>query len=133
VPLTLKVSAFEQGNQIVFEDEDGDVLGVTDTREARAPRDSENDSDRPSPGTPGPILTPEAVEALNNKLSTSGQGSKWSMDQIKGKMNEMYRQKMEKRKQKSKEERRHEPARAFQFGNTVSLPFADGGSVSTNN
>jgi len=125
VPLTLKVSAFEQGNQIVFEDEEGDVLGVTDTREARAPRDSENDSDRPSPGTPGPILTPEAAETLNNKLNPSGQGSKWSMDQIKGKMNEMYRQKMEKRKQKSKEERRHEPARAFQFGNTVSLTLVD--------
>jgi hypothetical protein len=41
------------------------------------------------------------------------------MSSIRRKMTDVYSSELEKRKEKDKSHRRHEPARAYQFGNTV--------------
>ncbi|PKS13330.1 hypothetical protein jhhlp_000101 [Lomentospora prolificans] len=130
-PLSPKISAYEEGSQIVFEDPDGDVLAVADVKKFRSRADSE-DSSRQSPSTSGPVLTPEAMDKVKDKSESTGQPvSMWSLDQLKGKVNDVYRQKMEKRKQKTNEQRKHEPARAFRIGNTVIVEDADGEVLKT--
>jgi hypothetical protein len=92
------VNIYEEGSEMVFENKDGDVLDVEP-----APDSHREDTNHV------PIT---AVKPGHDKL--------WTMAGFKKRVGEVYNIEMEKRKDKGKD-RRHEPARAYQFGNTVCL------------
>lgn len=98
-----RLEVYNEGDHIVFENEEGEVLDVQ-----RIP-DPSNDE------LPPPNLAPMA--------SSSSDSFGWSLDGLKRKMSEVYSSEVEKRKEKGKSQRRHEPARAYQFGNAVSIPL----------
>lgn len=95
------VEIYDEGNQMVFENEDGDVLGVE-----RTDGDDNEEASHPA-----------------NTLKPDGEPFSWSFGGLRRKMSEMYTSEMEKRKDKGKAERRHEPARAYQFGNMVRASY----------
>jgi hypothetical protein len=90
------VDVYEEGHDLIFENKDGDVLDVEP-----APESHRQDEDHV------PIT---AVKPGHDKL--------WTISGFKKRVGEVYNTEMEKRKEKG-QDRRHEPARAYQFGNTV--------------
>ncbi|UNI17212.1 Na+/H+ antiporter, variant 2 [Purpureocillium takamizusanense] len=96
------VEIYDEGGQMVFENEDGDVLGVE-----RTDGDDHEDVSHPA-----------------NTLKPNAEPSSWSFSGLRRKMSEVYTSELEKRKDKGKADRRHEPARAYQFGNMVWAPRA---------
>ncbi|KAF9877962.1 na(+) h(+) antiporter [Colletotrichum karsti] len=111
-----KIQIYEEGDNLVVENEDGDVLTV------------ERSEDRPSGNDGKPVQTDLAAVAAK---ASQGEKFNWTLDSFKRKVEDVYTQEVEKRKEKSKSERRHEPARAFQFGNTVIVEDEDGEVIKT--
>ena len=111
-----EVAVYEQGPRVVFEDKDGDVLGVA-TAPGANPEDTPGEA-----GVQGGDL-PEVAQNLTAKRAEEGQPIKfaWSMDYLKRRMGDLYDKEVAKRKTKPQAERKHEPALAYQFGNTVSF------------
>ncbi|EKJ79658.1 hypothetical protein FPSE_00112 [Fusarium pseudograminearum CS3096] len=102
------VNIYEEGHEMVFENQDGDVLDVEPAPDSH--REDENHV---------PIT---AVKPGHDKL--------WTVAGFKKRVGEVYNTEMEKRKDKG-QDRRHEPARAYQFGNTIIVEDADGEVVKT--
>ncbi|OLN82713.1 putative Na(+)/H(+) antiporter C3A11.09-like protein 2 [Colletotrichum chlorophyti] len=115
-----KIQIYEEGNNLVVENEDGDVLTV-----------ERSESKARSPG--GQPQTPVETDLAAVAAAKARQGEKfnWTLDSFRRKVEDVYSQEMEKRKEKSKAERRHEPARAFQFGNTIIVEDEDGEVIKT--
>lgn len=90
---------YDEGDHIVIEDEEGQVVAVEPTEHHTA-----------LPNT----------EPLKEKAREEVQKSGWTYDSLKKSLAKWRDEESQKRKEKSKEERKHAPARAFQFGNTVS-------------
>lgn len=101
-----QVQVYEEGSHLVFENEEGDVL------------DAKESPEQPPEKPPAPQRRP----TLRRQRSQSDPTTQydWSLGGIKKRFNDIYAQELEKRKEKEKSDRRHEPARAYQFGNTVS-------------
>ncbi|KAL0931395.1 sodium/hydrogen antiporter nha1 [Colletotrichum truncatum] len=112
-----KVQIYEEGDHLVVENEDGDVLTVERSNKGSAAADGK------------PVQTDMA--ALAALKSKQDEKFDWTFDSFKRKVEDVYTQEVEKRKEKSKSERRHEPARAFQFGNTVIVEDEDGEVIKT--
>lgn len=107
------VEIYEEGDDMIFENEDGDVLDVQSSPQP------------PKEGLPLPVTA-------SGKQADKGE-SGWTLGGIRKRVNDMYASEVEKRKDhKDKAERRHEPARAYQFGNTVSGPDSLCSIVKTN-
>ncbi|KAF5655964.1 cpa1 family monovalent cation:h+ antiporter, partial [Fusarium heterosporum] len=102
------VDIYKEGHELVFENKEGDVLDVEP-----AP-DSHREDVNHVPIT--------AVKPTHDKL--------WTMSGFKKRVGDVYNFEMEKRKDKGTD-RRHEPARAYQFGNTIIVEDADGEVVKT--
>ncbi|KAM0561463.1 hypothetical protein ACHAPJ_003346 [Fusarium lateritium] len=102
------VNVYEEGHDLVFENKEGDVLDVEP-----APESHQQDESHV------PIT---AIKPGHDKL--------WTVSGFKKRMGEVYNVEMEKRKEKGKE-RKHEPARAYQFGNTIIVEDEDGEVVKT--
>lgn len=102
-----KINIYEEGSQLVFENEDGDVLDVQSSPQPEN-EDEPKTENESKPATGRPALTSSA--------------SGWRHGGWRRKMSEYYSSELEKRKDKGKSDRRHEPARAYQFGNMVSHP-----------
>ncbi|EXK30037.1 CPA1 family monovalent cation:H+ antiporter [Fusarium oxysporum f. sp. melonis 26406] len=102
------VDVYEEGHDMIFENKDGDVLDVEP-----APESHRHDEDHV------PIT---AVKPGHDKL--------WTISGFKKRVGEVYNTEMEKRKEKG-QDRRHEPARAYQFGNTIIVEDEDGEVVKT--
>ena len=102
-----EVEVYEEGDNLVFETQDGDVLAVEPTPEHEEPSEVTEQSERPPMGR---MRSKSEVERFKN----------WTFDGLKKKMNDVYSSEVEKRKAKPDEGKKHEPARAYQFGNTVS-------------
>ena len=100
-----KLEIFQEGDDIIIEDEDGEVLAVHSSQE------------RPSLGD-GQDLESGNFEKQDSK--TEGGKFQWTYDGFKKKIGEVIKSEVQKRREKTKDERKHEPARAYQFGNTVS-------------
>jgi sodium/hydrogen antiporter len=94
-----KVEVYQEGHNIIVENQDGDVLALD-----RTP--SDDDEQEPAMSA--------ARERRPSRVN-------WTFENIRKKIGDVYNQEVEKRKDRGKDERRHEPARAYQFGNTVSL------------
>lgn len=113
------VSVYQEGQRVVFEDTEGDVLGVTAPQAPTAENDTGKAGEQPAPDIS------KAAEKLVQKRAEEATPAhfEWSTNYLKRKMSEMYKKEVEKRKQKAKNERKHEPALAYQYGNTVSCPI----------
>lgn len=98
-----RVNIYEEGHHLVFEDQQGEVI---DTVDLDAVPEPDKDSSEGTDDTKRPDPEPPGLDA------------NWSFGGIRRRFNDMYSMEMEKRKDKSKN-RRHEPARAYQFGNQV--------------
>lgn len=118
------ISVYEEGPHVVFEDSEGDVLGVTTTQPPE-PQQGEAEQQAGSGGSPD---VSEAARNLAEKRAEEEPTPahfEWSTNYLRRKVGEMYNKEVGKRKQKAQNERKHEPAQAYQYGNTVSFfPFS---------
>ena len=96
------VEVYEEGHDMVFENDDGDVLDVQ-----RSPSGADADAQAQGGELPAPAIA-------------KTQSQPWTFNGLRRKVTDMYSTEREKRKGKEAASRRHEPARAYQFGNTVS-------------
>ncbi|CAK7275160.1 Na+/H+ antiporter [Sporothrix epigloea] len=115
---TPRLNIYDEGDNIIIENEQGEVVAVEPTRSHGLPIDGSD------------------VENLKEKLSpevlkAEVDGSGWSYDAIKKRIGNWKNEEIQKRKEKQKEPRKHEPARAYQFGNTIIVEDEDGEVVKT--
>lgn len=92
------VEVYDEGDHIIVENRDGDVLAVV-------------------PSNSGSVR--EKVKDLTSKIESEAGPSGWNYEALKKKVANWYEEEMAKRKGKEKSQRKGEPARAYQFGNTV--------------
>ncbi|RDA84004.1 hypothetical protein CP532_3148 [Ophiocordyceps camponoti-leonardi (nom. inval.)] len=115
-----RLNVYAEGDHLVVEDEEGDVL---DVQSANPPSEDETRQLSASPSNDAeedPAAGP-----------SSGERPVWTLHGLRRKVNEVYTSELEKRKGKAKVQRRHEPARAYQFGNTIIVEDEDGEVVKT--
>ncbi|KAH6603629.1 alkali metal cation h+ antiporter nha1 [Trichoderma cornu-damae] len=113
-----RVNVYEEGDQLVFEDEAGEVL---DARPAQRAAGEGSEA-----GAEAASLAP-----ARQRSKSEAERFHWTMSDIRRKVTDVYSSEMEKRKEKDKSHRRHEPARAYQFGNTIIVEDEDGEVVKT--
>lgn len=100
------IDVYDEGDNIIVENEQGDVLAV----------------EKVGSGADAGAHAQTLKQRLENELEPSG----WSYKGIKQKIGDWRAEELEKRKEKHKSNRRHEPARAYQFGNTIIVEDEDG-------
>ncbi|KAI1751479.1 alkali metal cation/H+ antiporter Nha1 C terminus-domain-containing protein [Xylaria castorea] len=100
-----KFEVYDEGDHIVIEDEEGQVLAVEPTK---------HHTNLPS------------LEALKEKAKEEVQKPSWTYDSLKKSLARWRDDEAQKRKDKPKEERKHAPARAYQFGNTIIVEDENG-------
>lgn len=96
-----RLEVYEEGNTVVVENRDGDVVSITSITQENAGPDA---------------------KTLEMKLKSEAGASGWTYEALKRRIMNWREAEMEKRKGKEKMFRKSEPARAFQFGNTVCPP-----------
>ncbi|KAI1075438.1 alkali metal cation/H+ antiporter Nha1 C terminus-domain-containing protein [Whalleya microplaca] len=99
-----ELDVYEEGDHVIVEDQDGQVLAVEEL---------------PHQEGPDPQKIKEQAKAETQKPG-------WTYDSLKKSLGKWRDEEAQKRKAKSKEERKHEPARAYQFGNTIIVEDVDG-------
>jgi len=92
-----KVEVYDEGNHVILENRDGDVLAIEPA-----------------------LIERHNEEALKAKLESGADSAKWSYDALKKKLSTWREGEVEKRREKQNEARKSEAARAYQFGSTVS-------------
>lgn len=97
-----KVDVYDEGDHVLVENRDGDVLAVEPTQHEGIGEQ-----------------VGEQAQALASKLKSEVGPSGWTYDALKKKVVNWRENEAAKRKGKEKTVRKGEPARAFQFGNTV--------------
>jgi Na(+)/H(+) antiporter len=95
------VEVYDEGDNIVVENREGDVLSVEPTQ-------------------PGESLAQQCKEFASELKSDTGP-SGWTYDALRKRVMNWRDTELAKRKEKDRASRRGEPARAFRFGNTVCL------------
>ncbi|KAH9883862.1 alkali metal cation/H+ antiporter Nha1 C terminus-domain-containing protein [Xylariomycetidae sp. FL2044] len=93
-----EIEVYEEGDHLVVEDQDGQVLAVEENTQHH--------------GLPDP-------HELKEKAQAEAQKPGWTYDSIKKSIGKWRDEEAQKRKEKAKSDRKHEPARAYQFGNTI--------------
>lgn len=105
-----QVEVYDEGDHIVVEDEEGQVLAVepgkTHHHEA------------------GEVL--HSIEGLKDHAKQETAKPGWTYESLKKRLVDFKDEEVQKRKAKSSSERRHAPARAYQFGNTIIVEDEDG-------
>lgn len=101
-----ELEIYEEGDHIIVENHDGDVLAV------EAPVEEEYKAHK--------------MKDLKETLEKEAGPSQWTYDGLKKRIGHWRDEEVQKRKDKQKNERRHEPARAYQFGNTIIVEDEDG-------
>ncbi|KAH9987549.1 alkali metal cation/H+ antiporter Nha1 C terminus-domain-containing protein [Xylariaceae sp. FL0662B] len=99
-----ELDVYEEGDHVIIEDQDGQVLAVEELGHQEAP---------------DPHKIKEQAKAETQKPG-------WTYDSLKKSLGKWREEETQKRKTKTKEERKHEPARAYQFGNTIIVEDVDG-------
>lgn len=100
-----QVEVYDEGDHIIVENAEGEVVAVEATEEHRQEHH---------------------LKDLKDKLQKEPGAQHWSYDALKKRIGHWRDEEMLKRKEKQKTERRHEPARAYQFGNTIIVEDEDG-------
>lgn len=94
-----EIDVYSEGGHIIVEDQDGQVLAVEETgHDMRVPDPHE----------------------IKEKAKKETEKPYWTYESIKKSLGKWREEEQRKRKDKGKTDRKHEPARAYQFGNTVS-------------
>lgn len=101
-----EVEVYDEGGHIIVEDHDGEVVANIEA----------SDEHRKE----------HHLEDLKSKLQNEAAGSQWTYDALKKRIGHWRDEEMQKRKEKQSSDRRHEPARAYQFGNTIIVEDEDG-------
>ncbi|AEO69090.1 6f7dad8c-aa88-4a37-89ee-bb4a64f90800 [Thermothielavioides terrestris] len=99
------VEVYDEGDHIVVENREGDVISVQ-------PIQHDN--------------VAEQAKALASKLKSETDPSGWTYDALKKRVMNWREAELAKRKGKEKRARKGEPARAYQFGNTIIVENEDG-------
>ena len=112
------LNVYDEGDNIIIETTEGEVVAVEPTE------------------SHGPALAAADLKTLKEKFSpealkAEGGGSSWSYDGIRKRFDTWKQDELQKRKDKQKDGRRHEPALAYQFGNTIIVEDEDGEVVKT--
>lgn len=103
---TPEIEVYDEGDHIVVENQDGDVVAVEASKEHRQDHH---------------------MQDLKSKLHNEGTGnSRWNYDALKKRIGHWRDEEVQKRKEKQYSDRKHEPARAYQFGNTIIVEDEDG-------
>lgn len=101
-----EIEVYDEGDHIIVENQDGDVVAVEAPEEHRQEHH---------------------LEDLKTKLHHEGtSNSRWNYDALKKRIGHWRDEEVQKRKEKQNSDRRHEPARAYQFGNTIIVEDEDG-------
>ncbi|KAL2164296.1 hypothetical protein VTH06DRAFT_3512 [Thermothelomyces fergusii] len=100
------VEVYEEGNNIVVENRDGDVLAVEPVH--------------------GEGNTADRAKSLATELKAETQASGWTYEGLKKRIVAWREAELAKRKGNGKTVSHGEPARAFQFGNTIIVENEDG-------
>lgn len=103
---TPEVEVYDEGGHIIVENNEGDVVATVEASD-------EHRKDH-------------HLQDLKSKLQKEAAGSQWSYDALKKRIGHWRDEEMQKRKEKQSSDRRHEPARAYQFGNTIIVEDEDG-------
>ncbi|KUI62558.1 Na(+)/H(+) antiporter [Cytospora mali] len=101
-----EVEVYDEGNHIIVENEQGDVIAV------EAPGEQHHKEHH--------------MQELKDTLRKEAGQSQWSYEALKKRLGNWREEEVQKRKDKQKSGRRHEPARAYQFGNTIIVEDEDG-------
>ncbi|KAI1413634.1 alkali metal cation/H+ antiporter Nha1 C terminus-domain-containing protein [Hypoxylon sp. FL1857] len=99
-----ELEVYDEGDHIVIEDEEGQVLAVEETGHQ-------------------PI---QDLHKVKEKAKAETQKPGWTYESLKKSIGKWREEEAQKRKDKTKAERKHEPARAYQFGNTIIVEDVDG-------
>lgn len=99
-----EIDVYDEGDHIVVEDQDGQVLAVEETGQ------------RPM----------HELHEMKEQAKAEIQRPGWTYDSLKKSIWKWRDEEAQKRKEKAKAERKHEPARAYQFGNTIIVEDEDG-------
>lgn len=106
-----EVQIYDEGGNLVIENSDDNVIVLKKT------------------ATEGPDAM-EAVREASNEAGAAARGeSSWTS--FKRVVGDAYSSERQKRKAKNNSERKHEPARAYQFGNTIVIEDEDGEVIKT--
>jgi hypothetical protein len=95
------VEIYDEGNHLVIENRDGDVIAVESLSGEGGGKEA---------------------EVLRSKVESGAGPSGWSYEAVKQRISNWRDEEIEKRKDKEMRGRKGEPARAYQFGTTVSWP-----------
>jgi Na(+)/H(+) antiporter len=101
-PTPPRANVFAEGDHVIVENEDGDVI-----------MSDENG------GKESPVRQPTHQRRWSR--SEGAEQFQWTLTGFRKKIGEVYANEVSKRKEKDRGGRHQEPARAYQFGNTVSL------------
>ncbi|KAI1630551.1 alkali metal cation/H+ antiporter Nha1 C terminus-domain-containing protein [Biscogniauxia mediterranea] len=100
-----EIDVYDEGDHIIIEDQDGQVLAVEEKKEHHTPPDTHK---------------------LKEKAKEETQKPGWTYESLKKSIGKWRVEEAQKRKEKTKADRKHEPARAYQFGNTIIVEDEDG-------
>ncbi|KAI1505583.1 alkali metal cation/H+ antiporter Nha1 C terminus-domain-containing protein [Biscogniauxia marginata] len=100
-----EIDVYDEGDHIIIEDQDGRVLAVEETKHHQ--------------------VLPEAHK-LKEKAKEETQKPGWTYESLKKSIGRWRDEETQKRNEKTKNKRKHEPARAYQFGNTIIVEDEDG-------
>lgn len=100
------IEVYDEGGHIIIEDGDGQVLSVEPTQAGH------------------PHL--QELEHLKEKAQEETSKPNWTYESLKKRFGEWRDEEAQKRKAKPSNQRKHEPARAYQFGNTIIVEDEDG-------
>ncbi|KAL1882754.1 hypothetical protein VTK73DRAFT_879 [Phialemonium thermophilum] len=101
-----EVEVYDEGDHVIIENEAGDVLAV------EPPAEDED-------------VSAHAAH-LKSKLQSEAGPSSWSYEGLRKKLGTWREEEIQKRKDKETKKKKHEPARAYQFGNTIIVEDEDG-------
>ncbi|KAI0400370.1 alkali metal cation/H+ antiporter Nha1 C terminus-domain-containing protein [Xylaria palmicola] len=93
-----RYEVYDEGDHIVIEDQEGQVIAVDSTKHHTTPQDA---------------------EAMKERVKEGVQKPGWTYDSLKKNIARWREEEAQKRKDKPKEQRKHAPAWAYQFGNTI--------------
>ncbi|KAI1772556.1 alkali metal cation/H+ antiporter Nha1 C terminus-domain-containing protein [Hypoxylon cercidicola] len=100
-----QLEVYDEGSHIVVEDQDDRVLAVEKTEHHQ----------------------PSDLSKVKEKAKAETQKPGWTYDSLKKSLGRWREEEVQKRKDKTKtHHRKHEPARAYQFGNTIIVEDEDG-------
>jgi Na(+)/H(+) antiporter len=100
-PTPPRAEVFAEGDHVIVENEDGDVIATED-------------------GPERPSAAGAASHAEGKQPAAAGEQFQWTLAGFRKKVGDVYASEVLKRKEKDRSGRHQEFARAYQFGNTVS-------------